>query len=90
MSKYFLLHRKEIGMRNPKTLENFYDTFKDIHIKYFPDFRPAQLWLDYLGYIHNVRKRDSFFCEYDELLEYLNDYVGEHSPYFKGGNLFDK
>ena len=43
-----------------------------------PDWRFGQLMVNALGEM----KRDPFFPEDDEMIEYLENYVKNHSPYY--------
>ena len=62
-------------MRDPKRLDNFYDEFKKIHKKYWPDMRFGQLCSNFFGWLYQTHKVDLFFPEEDRMLEYLNEYA---------------
>ena len=66
-------------MRNPDRLDNFYDEFKAIHKKYFPDMRFGQLCSNFFGWLYSTYKKDLFFPEEDEMLKYLREYVHDDS-----------
>ena len=58
-------------MRDPKRLDNFYETIKRIHQKYFPDWRYGQLmsnWVNHMG-------QDIFYWEEDRIIDGLYEYV---------------
>ncbi len=63
-------------MRNPKRLDNFYNEAARLHMTYAPDWRVGQFWLNFLGWVQ-VKKRDPFFPEEDEILTYLKEFCGE-------------
>lgn len=75
-------------MRNVNRLDNFYDELKEIHKKYFPDFRFCQLILNFLGWIMKEKKNDPFFIEEDQCIEWLKEYVGNTDPLFLGWDLY--
>ena len=63
-------------MRDPKRLDKFYDEMKEIHKRHFPDFRYGQLCSNFFGWLMSEKKRDLFFPEEDEMLEYIREYAG--------------
>lgn len=64
-------------MRDPNRLYNFYNEVTRLHMNYMSDWRVGQFWLNFLVYVQNVKKRDPFFPEEDELLTYLKEFCGE-------------
>lgn len=78
-------------MRDSNRLDKFYDEFKRIHKKYFPDYRFLQLMLDFMGWIVNTKKLDPFFCEEDKCIDLLREYTGTGggSFFFKGWGVVD-
>ena len=46
-------------------------------IPIMPDWRVGQFWMNFLGWVQNVKKRDPFFPEESEMLTYLKEYCGE-------------
>ena len=44
---------------------------------YMPDWRVGQFWMNFLGWVQNVKNRDPFFLEESEMLTYLKEYCGE-------------
>lgn len=68
-------------MRNPDRLDDFYNKVKDIHKKYFPDWRFGQLMSNFLGWLYQEKNRDCFFPEEDEMLEHLEEYVKKNSQW---------
>lgn len=67
-------------MRNPARLDGFYDELKRIHKQYFPDWRFGQLCSNFFGWLMSEKKRDLFFPEEDEMLDWIKEYSGEKSP----------
>lgn len=63
-------------MRDPNRLDKFYDEMKEIHKKYFPDWRYGQLCSNFFGWLMTEKKRDLFFPEEDEMIEHLREYAG--------------
>ena len=63
-------------MRDPKRLDGFYDEVKEIHKRYFPDYRWGQFCCNFFGWLFNDKKMDPFFPEEDRMLEYLKEYAG--------------
>lgn len=59
-------------MRDPNRLEEFYKQLKELHQKKFPDWRFGQFMINFLGWLG--KKRDGFFPEEDEMLEYLKQF----------------
>jgi len=61
-------------MRNPERLDTFYDELKEIHKKYFPDWRFGQ-------FIENIRRMsragDLFYYEEDKFLELVKSIIME-------------
>lgn len=70
-------------MRDPNRLDKFYDEMKEIHKKYWPDLRFGQLMCNFLGYVASTKKRDPFFPEETEIMEYFREYCKE-SMWYKG------
>lgn len=62
-------------MRDPNRLDMFYEKLRDIHKKYFPDWRFGQLCSNFFGWLGYYKKIDLFFPEEDQMLEYLEEYV---------------
>lgn len=71
-------------MRNPNRLDAFYDEMKEIHKKSFPDWRFGQLMSNFLGWVYSEKKRDCFFPEEDEMLEYFKEFANGNSPLYRG------
>ena len=63
-------------MRDPKRLDGFYDEMKEIHKKYFPDWRYGQLCSNFFGWLISEKKIDLFFPEEDQMLEYFKEFAG--------------
>ena len=62
-------------MRDPNRLDNFYEEFKNIHRKHFPDWRFGQLISNFFGWIVSTKERDIFFPEEKEMLKLFQEYV---------------
>ena len=71
-------------MRNPNRLDSFYDEMKEIHKKSFPDWRFGQLMSNFFGWLMSEKKRDLFFPEEDEMMEYFREFANSNSPLYKG------
>ena len=64
-------------MRNKERLDNFYEEFKNIHKERFPDQRFGQLCSNFFGWLATEKKKDLFFPEENQMLEYFREYAGE-------------
>ena len=62
-------------MRDPNRLDDFYEEFKNIHRKHFPDWRFGQLISNFFGWIASAKERDIFFPEEEEMLKLFHEYV---------------
>ena len=62
-------------MRDPNRLDDFYEEFKNIHRKHFPDWRFGQLISNFFGWIASAKERDIFFPEEKEMLKLFHEYV---------------
>lgn len=63
-------------MRDPNRLDHFYDTFRDIHKKYFPDQRFGQFISNFFGWAIGEKKiSDIWFPEEDKWIDLLKEYV---------------
>lgn len=62
-------------MRNPDRLNNFYDDFRRIHKKYFPDFRFGQLISNFFGWLYTEKKIDCWFPEEAQMIDYFREYA---------------
>ena len=81
--------RRRRKIRNPERLDNFYSQFCEIHKKSFPDMREAQYMLNLLGWINSTKKRDPFFIETQEFLEYAKEYANSNSMLYQGWDLLN-
>ena len=63
-------------MRDPKRIKKFCNRLAAAW-EQLPDWRFGQLMMNALGEM----KRDPFFPEDDEMIEYLENYVENNSPY---------
>lgn len=59
-------------MRDPNRLDEFYNKLKEIHKKYFPDWRFMQL----VNNIQSFYGSDLFYAEENRFLELLDKYIG--------------
>jgi len=64
-------------MRDRNRLDSFYKELHRIHKQYFPDWRFGQLMCNFLGWVSGEKKRDPFFPEEDEMIRFLQEYIGE-------------
>lgn len=64
-------------MREPERLFLFYDTMRNLHMKLLPDWRFGQLMSNFWGWYWSKTKKDMFFPEEDEVLQYLTEYIKE-------------
>ena len=71
-------------MRDPNRLDKFYDEMKEVHKKSFPDWRFGQLMSNFLGWLYSVKKRDPFFPEEEDMIEYFREYANNVSPLYRG------
>ena len=71
-------------MRDPNRLDTFYEEMKIIHKKSFPDLRFGQLMSNFFGWLMSEKKRDLFFPEEDEMMEYFREYANSVSPLYRG------
>lgn len=62
-------------MRDPNRLDDFYEEFKNIHRKHFPDYRFGQLISNFFGWVISEKERDIFFPEEKEMLKLFREYV---------------
>ena len=62
-------------MRNPNRLDNFYEELKQIHKKYFPDWRFGQFIVNFLSYCG-----DPFYMEEDRFIEKVKEYIKAVCP----------
>lgn len=62
-------------MRDPNRLDKFYDEVKEIHKKYFGDWRWGQFCANFFGWLMAEKGRDLFFPEEDEMIEHLREYA---------------
>lgn len=61
-------------MRDPKRLDNFYDTMKKIHQEKLPDWRFGQLMENFLGWL--TQQNETYFYLGDaQMLRYFEEYV---------------
>ena len=66
-------------MRDPNRLDSFYSELRDIHKKYFPDWRYFQFMSNVMGWIYSEKKIDPFFIEENKAKEYLKEYANSTS-----------
>ena len=63
-------------MRNPDRLDSFYDELKQIHKEHFPDWRFAQLWNIFFGWLASEKRVDLFFLEEGQMIRYIREFAG--------------
>ena len=66
-------------MRDKERLNNFYDIMRILHKNTFPDWRFGQLISNFFGWIYQEKKKDIFFIEEKEMLEYFEEYCAKYS-----------
>ena len=64
-------------MRDINRLDKFYDELKEIHKKYFGQWRFGQMIVNVLADWQAKTKRDIFFPEEDEMIQIFRDYVSK-------------
>ena len=52
--------------------------------------REGQFLLNALGWINSPKKRDPFFPESEEFLEYAKEYANSNSMWYQGWDLLNK
>ena len=68
-------------MRDPKRLDKFFDEFKKIYKKKFPDWRFFQLMSNFMGWVYQEKKKDPWFIEEPQCMELFKEFSEEMSPY---------
>ena len=61
-------------MRPIERLDIFYDTLKEIHKTYFPDWREFQLFYN----MFSEMKEDQFYWETDKALAFIKEYADKY------------
>ncbi len=61
-------------MRDINRLDSFYDTLKDYHKKYIPDWRFGQFLSNFLSWYTKNYQIDFFFIEEDEFIDRVKDF----------------
>ena len=64
-------------MRDAARLDKFYDTLKECHKKYLPDWRFGQLIINFISDCG-----DPFYYEEDKMLEKLEEYIKKMNFYY--------
>lgn len=65
-------------MRDKYRLYKFYEELREIHMKYFGQWRFGQMISNVLGDWQAKTKRDIFFLEEDEMIQIFKDYIKEN------------
>lgn len=65
-------------MRDPNRISNFCNILAEYWEKYIPDWRFTQFMSNFFGFIYGETKRDPFYMEDDEIIEYLQIYFKEN------------
>lgn len=65
-------------MRPLERLDTFYDELKEIHKKYFQDWRFGQLCSNFFGWLYKEHKIDLFFPEENEMIKYIKEYANKY------------
>jgi hypothetical protein len=63
-------------MRKAERLDPFYDEWKELHKKYFQDWRFGQLCSNFFGWLMTEKGCDLFFPEEDQMIRYFREYAG--------------
>ena len=84
------IRRRIKYMRDINRLDDFYLQLCNIHKKSFPDMREAQYMLNLLGWINSTKKRDPFFIETQEFLEYAKQYANSNSMWYQGWDVLNR
>ena len=74
-------------MRDPNRLDIFYDELKTIHKRSFPDWRFGQLCSNFFGWLASEKKKDLFFPEEDQTIEYIKEYANNNAPFHRDWNV---
>ena len=64
-------------MRDPNRLDSFYYDMKKLHKACFPDLRFGQLMSNFFGWLASEKKKDLFFPEENQMLDYFIEYCQE-------------
>ena len=67
-------------MRDPKRIQKFCNQLARAW-EVVPDWRFGQFMMNVLGEYQYQTKRDPFFPEDDEMIEFIEKFVGEYTPY---------
>ncbi len=62
-------------MRDPNRLDTFYETLKEIHRTYFPDWRFGQFIINFQGWYYDKYHRDVFYIEDEFILDDIKDFA---------------
>lgn len=62
-------------MRDPNRLDAFYETLKEIHKTYFPDWRFGQFIINFQGWYYDKYHRDVFYVEDGSVLGDIKDFA---------------
>ena len=65
-------------MRDPKRIYEFCNKFAVLWAEKIPDWRFGQTISNFFGWIYAEKKRDIFFIEEDQMLEYFEEYCGKY------------
>lgn len=66
-------------MRDPNRLDSFYTEMCRIHKEKFPDWRFGQLCSNFFGWLMQEKRKDLFFPEETQMLEYFKEYAGRNN-----------
>lgn len=64
-------------MRNVDRLDDIYNTIKDLHKKYFPDWRIMQLINNFYIWHYYKFKSDGYYLEEEEFIARFKNFVKE-------------
>lgn len=66
-------------MRNVDRLDVFYDELKEIHKKYWPDWRFGQLCSNFFGWLTGEKGVSMFYPEESNMLKYFKEFAEDKS-----------
>ncbi len=65
-------------IRNTDRLDSFYEELKEIHKRYFQDWRFGQLCSNFFGWLASDKKVDLFFPEEIPMMNFIREYAAKH------------
>lgn len=62
-------------MRDPARLHSFYRRLQEVHLQISPDWRFAQLMVNFFAWIEDEKHVHPYFLEDEKLLSFLQEYA---------------